>query len=104
MAAGESVAGSQFLYGGPFNTTVGAILASGATIAPTNGCHHVSGTSAVVTITPPWTGFTGKITLIPDAIFTWTAAGNIAIAGTAVVNKALDMIFDGSKWAPSYLS
>jgi hypothetical protein len=42
--------------------------------------------------------------LIPTGIFTTTTAGNIALASTAVVNKALYMIYDPTtaKWYPSY--
>ena len=62
-------------------------LASAATIAPVNPIHFVSGTTAVVTITaPPLVSATGgQITLIPTGAFSWTTAGNIALAGTAVV-------------------
>lgn len=83
----------------------GSVLTSGTTVAPTNFIHHVSGTSAIVNITVPAAMTAGgQIVLIPDAIFTMTNAGNIAIAVTAVVNKALIMTYDGTKWNPSYLS
>jgi hypothetical protein len=47
----------------------------------------------------------GSITLIPTGAFTWTTAGNIAVAGTAVVNRALTMVYDSgtAKWYPSYV-
>lgn len=82
----------------------GAVIASATTIAPTNYIHHVSGTTAVVNITVPYTGFAGTIVLIPDGAFTTTNAGNIAIASTAVVSKALYMTYDlvQGKWYPSY--
>jgi hypothetical protein len=85
---------------------VGPAIASAATIAPTFPIQYVSGTAAVVNITVPYVGFSGVIILIPTGIFTWTAAGNIAIAGTAVVNKALFMVYDpqAAKWIPSYLA
>lgn len=81
---------------------VGANVASAATIAPTGQVFHVTGTTAVATIHLPFTGFKGTIVLIPDAAFTTTTAGNIGIASTAVVGKALHMTFDGTKWYPSY--
>lgn len=85
--------------------TVGAVLVSATTVAPSASIQHVSGTAAIVTITVPTFVTIGtRITLIPDAIFTWTAAGNISLAGTAVVNKALDMTWDGLKWNPSYIA
>jgi hypothetical protein len=82
-------------------------IASATTIAPTTPIAFVSGTTAVVTITaaaPISTGG-GTITLIPTGIFTWTTAGNIALAGTAVVSKALTMTYDvtTTKWYPSYV-
>jgi hypothetical protein len=82
-------------------------IASAATIAPTTPIVFISGTAAVVTITaaaPISTGG-GTITLIPTGAFTWTAAGNIAVLGTAVVNRALTMTYDvtTTKWYPSYV-
>jgi len=83
-------------------------IASATTIAPTTPIAFVSGTTAVVNITaaaPISTGG-GAITLIPTGIFTWTTAGNIALAGTAVVSKALTMTYDATttKWYPSYVA
>jgi len=82
-------------------------IASATTIAPTTPIVFISGTTAVVTITaaaPISTGG-GTITLIPTGIFTWTTAGNIALAGTAVVSRALTMTYDvtTAKWYPSYV-
>lgn len=64
-----------------------------------------SGTAAMVTITVPYAGFSGRITILPGGAFTWTAAGNIAVLGTAVVDKALDFVYDPirAKWYPSYV-
>ena len=82
-------------------------IASATTIAPTTPIAFVSGTTAVVTITaaaPISTGG-GTITLIPTGAFTWTTADNIAVAGTAVVSRALTMTYDATttKWYPSYV-
>jgi len=81
-------------------------VASATTIAPTTPIAFVSGTTAVVTITAPSpiSAGGGSITLIPTGVFTWTTAGNIALAGTAVVSKALTMTYDATttKWYPSY--
>jgi hypothetical protein len=83
-------------------------IASAGTIAPAKPITFISGVAAIATITAPapiaTTG--GTITLIPTGVFTWTNAGNIAIAGTAVVSKVLTMTFDvtTTKWYPSYLS
>ena len=82
-------------------------IASTTTIAPVTPIVFISGTAAVVNITaaaPISTGG-GAITLIPTAAFTWTTAGNIAVAGTAVVSRALTMTYDvtTTKWYPSYV-
>lgn len=81
-------------------------IASAATVAPTKAITFISGTTAIVTITAPSPISTGggSITFIPTGIFTTTTAGNIALASTAVVGKALTMTYDvtTTKWYPSY--
>jgi hypothetical protein len=81
-------------------------IASATTIAPTKAITFISGTTAIVTITAPnpISAGGGQITLIPTGIFTTTIAGNIALASTAVVGKALIMTYDTTtaKWYPSY--
>jgi hypothetical protein len=92
-----------------FNATNAAAptIASATTIAPTKQITFISGTTAVVTITAaaPISAGGGTITLIPTGAFTWTTAGNIAVAGTAVVSRALTMTYDvtTTKWYPSYV-
>jgi hypothetical protein len=80
-------------------------IASATTIAPLNPIVFVSGTTAIATITVP-SGIIGggQLTLIPTGIFTTTTAGNIALASTAVVSRALILTWDAttSKWYPSY--
>jgi hypothetical protein len=89
------------------NTAVAGTIASAATVAPTAPVTIISGTAAIVTITAPapisTTG--GTITFIPTGAFTWTTAGNIAVAGTAVVSRALTLTYDATttKWYPSYV-
>ena len=81
-------------------------LASAATIAPTVGIAFVSGVVAINTITAPApiAAGGGQITLIPTGLFTTTTAGNIALATTAVVSRALILTYDVTtgKWYPSY--
>lgn len=84
------------------NQSAGSVVASATTITPTGQIFHVSGTTAIATINLPNTGFKGSITLIPDAAFTTTTAGNIGLASTAVIGRALIMTYDGTKWYPSY--
>ncbi len=87
-------------------TAAAPTIASATTIAPTTQITFVSGTTAVVTITAPApiSAGGGTITLIPTGAFTTTTAGNIALASTAVVGKALIFFYDSgtSKWYPSY--
>lgn len=81
-------------------------IPSANTIAPTNPISFVSGTQLISTITPPalfaLTG--GQITFIPTGAWSTNLTGNIALATTAVVNRALIMTYDATtqKWYPSY--
>lgn len=80
-------------------------IASATTMAPLAPINFISGTTAIVTITvPPSLVGGGQLTLIPTGIFTTTTAGNIALASTAVVSKALILTYDAvtAKWYPSY--
>lgn len=90
-----------FTVGGQFNYVVGPVLASAATIAPTSGIHHVSGTVTITTITAPWAGFTGSVTLIPDGAWALGTGGNIKTAYQAVANIPIILEFDGTSWFPS---
>lgn len=80
------------------STTLGTPIASAGNIAPFTGVTHVTGTAAIVTITPPFTGFIGSLTLIADAAWTTTTAGNIEAAMTAIANTPYVATFDGTKW------
>lgn len=81
-------------------------LASASTIAPTVTISFVSGTTTISTITAPSpiSSGGGQITLIPTGLWATDTAGNIALATTAVVSKALIMTYDTTtgKWYPSY--
>jgi len=81
-------------------------IASAATIAPTVGITFISGTTNIDTITAPSpiSAGGGQITLIPTGLWATTLAGNIALATTAVVSKALILTYDTTtgKWYPSY--
>jgi hypothetical protein len=93
---------SQLYYG-----NVGGNIASAATIAPVNHITHITGTTTITTITVPNpTGsggsWTGCLVLIPDGLWVTGTSGNIALATTAVVSRAVTECFDGTKWYPSY--
>lgn len=88
---------------------------TGATIVPALGVAyaHFTGTTALVTITPP-AGLVqgGSLTLVNDGSgsgLTWTAAGNIAVAGTfTTAASSVTFVWDASlstpKWIPSRLA
>lgn len=93
----------------PQPTTAVASVA-GATL-PSGPFFHVTGTNAITSWTIPVgcnaTAVGGcEFTVIPDAVCTWTAAGNIALAGSCVVNKPLTFTWDAknSKWVPNYIA
>lgn len=81
-------------------------VASATTIAPVTSIVFVSGTTTVETITPPGAIATsgGTIVIIPTGVFATGVTGNIALASTTVVSKALHMTYDSTtlKWYPSY--
>ena len=95
-------------FSGAVNTLqVAPTIGSAATIAPTNTITFVSGATAIATITPPTNLLTGGgiIVLIPTGAWSTNTTGNIALATTAVVGKALIMTYDSAataKWYPSY--
>ena len=82
-----------------------AVIGSAATIVPTLKVCFVSGITTVNTIDKP-ADFAngGQITLIPTGLWSTGTSGNIALASTAVVNRALILTFDvvANKWYPSY--
>ena len=79
-------------------------IASAATIAPVKQISFVSGVTSIATITPPApiSIIGGQITIIPTGLFSTTTGGNIALATTAVVNKAIIFTYDPitTKWYP----
>jgi hypothetical protein len=93
--------------GGIQDQLVGGVLAlgtNGTTLTPTTMVHHVSGTStALSTITPPWSDYTGPLYLIADAVFVaTTGGGNIGTVFTTVANNAYGFLYDrvAAKWYP----
>lgn len=85
---------------------VGNPIASAATIAVWQPIVHVTGAATIATITPP-VGWSGRITLIADAgsTWTWSAAGNIALAAAGPVTplRAYGFVFDlrTARWYPT---
>lgn len=78
----------------------GPTIASATTITLSRGFHKISGTTAIDTVNPPYTGFVGKVTLVATGAWSLTTNGNVAKAVTMVANEAMDMTYDGSTWYP----
>ena len=69
----------------------------------TDVCTHVDSTDAIEVIDyPEWLQPGGHLIVIPDAVFTWTTTGNIAVAGMAVVSQPLLFVWDGILFYPTY--
>lgn len=86
---------------------IGAVLAVAANaITPTSAIHHV-GAGLIKNITVPPGGLASgtQLQIVPDAAYTYDATGNILVpagGGTALINKLMTLVFDGTKWTPSY--
>jgi len=79
------------------------IVASAATIVADADTLVITGSVAIVNITPKVGGIGNQeVTLIPLAALTCTAAGNIAVAVVFVVNRAQKLQYSDSqnKWYP----
>ena len=84
---------------------VTAVVASAAgAVTPSGPLFHISGTAAITGFNLPVGFVGGSFCVVPDAIFTTTAAGNISLATTAVVNRRVCWQWDSVavKWSPSY--
>ena len=103
---GATLCSGTRIYGVHSTGQTGPTIQSNATIAPSKTISFVSGTTIIETITPPSLIATsgGQITLIPTGLWSTNTTGNIALATTAVVSKALIMTYDAqtAKWYPSY--
>lgn len=103
---GQFVTGGFVLTGLLATSAAAPTIASAATIAPTKIITFISGTTIIDTITAPAPIATrgGQITLIPTGAWSTSTAGNVALATTAVANKALILTYDTTtaKWYPSY--
>lgn len=83
-----------------------ATVASAAgAITPSGPLFSVSGTAAVTGFNIPVGFASGSFCVVPTGAFTWTTAGNINTAGTAVVGRTLCFTWSAtaSKFVASYL-
>lgn len=93
------------------NTGFSGSIVGTATELPPGAYYHRSGTVALVTLTLPAGVVSGaEINIVFDgsaAGLTWTAAGNISVAGTATTAQSLvTFVYDAgiTKWIPSRLA
>jgi len=82
-----------------------AVASAAGQVTPSGPLFHITGALAITGfLTPVGCDATAvggcQFVVIPDGAFTWTTANNIALAGTAVVNKAITFMWDAtnSKW------
>lgn len=89
----------------PYSPTATVASVAGSTL-PSGPLFHMTGTNAITGFTLP-VGFSyGQFCAIPDSgIWTWTAAGNIATAGTVTAANGVPVCFTWDqnlqKWFPS---
>jgi hypothetical protein len=105
----------QINWPGTFPNSAPTVASLAGVITITKPVTIVSGALAITGISAPaelaraangGSGYGARITFLPTGTFTWTTASNIALAGTAVVGKALDFTYDSAtnKWYPSYIA
>jgi hypothetical protein len=82
-----------------------AVASAASAILPSGPLFTSSGTAAITGFTIPVGFKSGSFSIIPTGAFTWTTAGNIGLAGTAVVGRVLTFTWDAaaSKFYPSYV-
>lgn len=79
-----------------------ALTVSSNIITPTNTVHQV-GAGLIKFITVPAGFLSGNsIQLIPTAVFTTDASGNVSKATTAIIGQVMTVTLLGSTWYPSY--
>jgi hypothetical protein len=79
-------------------------VASATNIVPSGKKFHITGTTSIAYIAPPYPTFSDTITVIPDGLWGMGTGNNIVSGSTAIVGKALNLTYDPatSKWYPSY--
>lgn len=83
-------------------------LASAASISPTKDLVKITGTTQIATINPAFGGgFSGILVLVPvDGNVDLLTTGNIAVAVTAVENRATVLVYSKADdmWYPGAIS
>jgi hypothetical protein len=98
----------NFATAAPTVASVAGLITLTAPVTIVSGALAITGINVPPSLSFGTTpaGYGGRLTIIPTGAFTWTTATNIAVAGTAVVGKALDFTYDSvtNKWYPSYVA
>ena len=102
--SGPNRIGPNLASAGGVTQPNGVVDAAGS-VRISHPVHHVTGTAAIINLLVPYDapGWQGEVTLIADAIWTWTAAGNIAQAGTVTAaGRQFKFVYDPgtNKWYP----
>lgn len=81
-------------------------IASAATIAPTTFLTIVTGTTQLVTITPPVSGAHMLVLVFPDAMGVFSTSGNILVGADPGVNIATILVYNPltGKYIPGAIS
>ena len=105
MASSELISASFVPNQGVLGPTT-VTLASASTIAPTTPLTIVTGTTQLVTITPPLVGFHILYLVFPDAMGAFSTGGNILVAANPDVNIPVAMIYNPvvAKYYPGPIS
>lgn len=102
--SGSSANASGVLGAAFFMTGLGAQLTAAGTITLTNGLHHITGATSIITMNLPTSAATiagAEVTLIADsATITMLTGGNIATATTITIGNARKFVYDGTSWYP----
>lgn len=98
----------QAAFNVSFGQIIGAPVASATTIAPSvwgpGTAFHVTGTTALATITVPTGVLQTQVTMIFDGACTWGSGGNISVASSNTqTNTTVTFTYDAqsAKWYPS---
>lgn len=83
-------------------------IASAASVSPLQAdLVHITGSTAIATIVPPFGGFSGIMILVPvDGTLGLLTTGNISVAVTMAQNRATVMVYSkkNNTWYPGAIS
>lgn len=81
-------------------------IASASTIAPTTRATIVTGTTQLVTITPPMPGYHELVLIFPDAMGVFSTGGNILVGSDPGVNIPVVLYYNPytAKYIPGPIS